>query len=67
MTGTVPVDKLLLAGTVLNNKFFLAGTPKNLKFQKNFPPFKVTLSASQKVPEFYPEDEGNQFPVILQL
>ena len=53
LTGTVPVNKLLLArtvlvnklllaGTVLVNKFLLAGTPKKFKCQKNSPPPQST-------------------------
>ena len=69
-----PRWKRLLDGTVLANKLLLAGTPKNLKFQKNSPPpSKYPIVRPQKCQSFVQRlrgtlfNEGNQFPVILQL
>ena len=42
LTGTVPVNKLLLARTVPVNKLLLAGTTKKYNFQKNSPPSQST-------------------------
>ena len=77
--GTVPANNLLLVGTdpgnklLLANKFLLARFPKNLKFQKMSPPSKYPLVRPQKCQSFVQRlrgtlfNEGNQFPVILQL
>ena len=57
---TVSVNKLLLAGTVPVNKFLLAGSKYPLVRPKKCQSFDQRLRGT-----FF--NEGNQFPVILQL
>ena len=58
LTGTVPVNKLLLAGTVPKISYYWPEPLKSLSFTKFPNPLKVSLSAIPKVSDFLPEVEG---------